>query len=75
MKRNKKSARAMRNGKSPYARHDKKPCQHCQAVTAASVRRAREGLSEEELMSEAAIVQEHERLARLKRGLWPAEEF
>lgn len=33
MKRNKLSARAMRNGTSPYRRQDKRPCPTCQVIT------------------------------------------
>lgn len=43
MKRNVKKAKAMRSGVSPYKRHGKKPCQHCQDITADSKRRATHG--------------------------------
>lgn len=33
MKRNKLLARAMRNGVSPYRRHEKRPCPTCQSIT------------------------------------------
>jgi hypothetical protein len=35
MKRNKTTARKMRGGKSPYAKHAKRPCPHCQDITRA----------------------------------------
>lgn len=43
MKRNKAKARAMASGISPYKRWGKRPCQHCQAITADSRKRASTG--------------------------------
>lgn len=48
MKRNKEKSRAMRSGQSSYKRSAKKPCQHCQDITAASRKRAHGGKSEGE---------------------------
>jgi hypothetical protein len=46
MKRNKEKARAMRNGKSPYARHGKRPDQRDQQITAQSRKAAHGGKSD-----------------------------
>jgi hypothetical protein len=43
MKRNKAKAKGMRSGVSPYKKHGKRPCQHCQDITVASRRRAHTG--------------------------------
>lgn len=43
MKRNKTTARVGRSGASPYAKHKKRPCQHCQAITQDSRNRASRG--------------------------------
>lgn len=44
MKRNKKIAKGMRSGKSPYKRHRKSPCLHCQDLTRAAIDRAGRGM-------------------------------
>lgn len=43
MKRNKKLAKGMRSGVSPYKKHGKRPCQHCQQLTADNRRAATQG--------------------------------
>lgn len=47
MKRNKLKAKGMRSGVSPYKKHEKRPCQHCQAITAASRKRAMTGAGDQ----------------------------
>lgn len=45
MKRNKEKSKAMRGGKSPYAKYGKRPCVECQRQTAESRQRAQRGQS------------------------------
>jgi hypothetical protein len=45
MKRNKAKAKGMRSGTSPYKKHDKRPCQHCQQITSESRNYAQRGAS------------------------------
>jgi hypothetical protein len=42
-KRNKAKARKSGGGMSPYARQGKRPCQHCQQITAQDRRAAAQG--------------------------------
>jgi hypothetical protein len=43
MKRNHTNNRALRNGMSPYKRHAKRPCQHCQQITQHNAKAAQRG--------------------------------